>query len=268
MASIGAHLGLMAAFDFGIQVAVWSVSAVFQTERFYDLTGSSTYVLLAIYSLYVTSGGLEWPPLHAPRKALITVVVLCWALRLGSFLFYRIMRDGKDVRFDRVKTKPLRFLIYWLIQGVWVFIMMLPVFLTHLLPDDATLTNLDVAGAAVWFLGWAAETVADLQKLQFRSVAANKGKFITHGLWSISRHPNYAGEVVAWFGVFLIGIGGTGPVSVHAAACVLSPVFIYFLLTRVSGVPLLERAGKKKWGEDAAYQAYIKRTPCMFPLFG
>ena len=164
-------------------------------------------------------------------------------------------------------------LLYFLISAVWVFVTALPMLLVNS-TDASELAGtfaargmlakvLAIGGGALYATGMLVEAVADGQKSAFRRVPENKKKFITHGLWAWSRHPNYAGEIILWWGAFLTAASALPlPASVAASAC---PFFIHFLLTRVSGVPLLEASAKKRWGDDAEYKAYKKRTPCLWP---
>ena len=119
------------------------------------------------------------------------------------------------------------------------------------------------AGVVAFAAGLALECIADWQKLRFRAKRENKDKFITQGVWAWSRHPNYAGEIALWWGVFLFAAASLSAPQACAAAA--SPALVTLLLTKVSGVPLLERSGLKRWGGDAEYKAYRARTPCLWP---
>lgn len=129
--------------------------------------------------------------------------------------------------------------------------------------DNLAVEPLDVAGTAVWAVGYFLEVVADYQKTQFRRDSRNKGKFISSGLWVYSRHPNYLGEMMMWVGAFLIVVHAL-PVVLFQALAALGPLFIIFLLTCVSGIPLLEKQGEERWGSTKAYQDYKARTSVLF----
>jgi steroid 5-alpha reductase family enzyme len=120
------------------------------------------------------------------------------------------------------------------------------------------------AGLAVWALGFYFEAMADYQKWQFRQDPLNKGRFITTGLWEHSRHPNYFGEILMWWGVFAAAAGSLPWAQVAAASA--SPLFVSFLLMYVSGVPLLEKSADEKWGDDPSYQAYKAKTHVLLPI--
>jgi steroid 5-alpha reductase family enzyme len=241
------------ALCFGLNWLAWIPAAIQKTEHFYDLTGSATYgsaVVLAL-ALASTPAGPGW---------LVAAMVLTWALRLGSFLFLRVRAAGKDRRFDELKSSPSRFLVAWSLQGLWVALTLLAA-LVQISKADAAWTFWHALGGAIWALGFGVEILADRQKSSFRASPANAGRFIDTGLWAWSRHPNYAGEIVLWTGVFVMGIGGyTGGGWVAA----VSPLFVYALLRFGSGVPLLEAAAEARWGSDPAYRAYAARTPVLF----
>jgi len=246
--------------DFGIQWGAWAVAAALKTEKFYDLTGSLTYILLA---------GNAFKELQSPntRQKVNTGMVMVWAARLGTFLFSRVLKDGKDSRFDVVKHRPGVFWIYWTIQGVWVFSTLLPTLIVNSKDskkDDTvdSVTTQDRFGWAMWVTGFLIESIADYQKSQFKSDPMNNGKFINSGLWSISRHPNYFGEILMWSGIYL---SSTSVLKGWEHVSIISPLLLTYLLTRVSGIPLLERAGLKRWGDDPEYQEYIKNTAKLVP---
>lgn len=243
--------------DFGLQWACFVISALYKTEKFFDLVGSLSFFGVAVASLCM--GG----DLHE-RQVMVTTLVSVWAVRLGTFLLLRVLRVGKDSRFDKVREAPLQLFVFWNIQAVWVFVVSLPVMLANLSPANPPWLGLsDILGMTLWGVGFLAEAVADYQKHVFRENDANEGKWIESGLWGISRHPNYLGEMLVWSGVFLLSSSALqGPALL---AGLLSPVFVAFLLTKVSGIPMLERAADKKWGGDARYEAYKRRVPCLIP---
>lgn len=253
---MGNSIATASAVDFGIQWAAWAVSAAFQTERFYDLTGSLTYITLTLMSLQSNKS-------YHTRQSVNSGMALTWAARLGLFLFSRILHDGKDARFDAVRHKPAVFLLYWTIQGVWILSTLLPVLIINYKKDNRPVSQQDYLGWGLWGLGFFLETVADYQKSQFRKDPGNAGKFITSGLWSISRHPNYFGEILMWTGIY-VSSRSTFRGWEHIG--VVSPIFLTFLLTKVSGIPLLEAAGMKKWGTDPAYLTYVRNTACLIPF--
>jgi steroid 5-alpha reductase family enzyme len=120
----------------------------------------------------------------------------------------------------------------------------------------------DAVGLSIWLLGFSIEVVADNQKTVFNTEPNNKGKWIDSGLWSYSRHPNYLGEILLWTGIACFGISCfTGLERVAW----ISPIFIYLLLTKLSGIPILDRRALEKWSDDIEYQKYRDNTPALFP---
>jgi steroid 5-alpha reductase family enzyme len=241
---------------FAIQWIVFVPSYLAQTEHYFDLTGSLTYQTVAWGTLVASST-------FAPRQLLIAAMVALWSARLGIFLFRRVKQDGKDGRFDAIKPDGGRFFIVWNVQGLWVTLTMAAGLGVLSLDASAPVGVLDGVGIAVWIIGFALEVLADRQKRVFKADPANKGRFITSGLWSWSRHPNYFGEIVLWAGVALIALSD---MEGWRYVTLISPFFVAFLLTKVSGLPMLEDRADKKWGGEADYEAYKARTSILVPL--
>ncbi len=238
-----------------IQWVVFIPSYLRQTEKLFDLTGSLTYISVTSLALLL-SPGLDI------RSGLLWALVVIWAARLGTFLFRRIKKAGKDDRFDEIKPSFIRFLNLWTIQGLWITFTVAAAWVAITTAGQQDLDALAVIGLLVWGIGFAIEAIADSQKNRFSADPANKGKFIQTGLWSRSRHPNYFGEIMLWVGVAIIAL----PVlRGWQWVALISPVFVMLLLTRVSGVPLLEKKADKKWGDQADYQAYKQKTPVLIP---
>jgi steroid 5-alpha reductase family enzyme len=225
-----------------------------QTERYYDLTGSLTY--LAVVALGLTLGSRD------PRALLLALLVAVWTLRLGSFLFSRIRREGRDGRFDAIKPDFARFLLAWTLQGLWVFLTASAALAAMTAATPVPLGPLALLGTSVFVAGFAIEVVADRQKARFRADPRGRDRFIDTGLWAWSRHPNYFGEILLWTGVALVALPA---LSGWALVTLVSPVFVYVLLTRVSGIPLLESRADARWGHDPRYLAYKARTPELWP---
>ena len=243
----------------GIQWVVWIPASIGKTERFYDLTGGLTYLTVVGFSLW--AGSQSEPP--SLRELIVSLLVVIWSLRLSSFLYLRIHRTGKDGRFDQLKTSPIRFLVPWTLQGLWVFLTMIVVIVINSQADSAPGLGIwDGIGLSVWILGFGIEAIADKQKTVFNTEPNNQGKWIDSGLWSYSRHPNYLGEILLWTGIAFFGISCfTG---LERVAWV-SPIFIYLLLTKVSGIPILDKRALEKWGDDPEYQKYRENTPALIP---
>jgi len=243
---------------FLIQWLVFIPSFLFQTEKFFDLTGSITYISVIGGSVCYSRHSVAMDA----RTILLAALVIIWALRLGTFLFGRIQKAGKDDRFDEIKPSFIRFLNVWTIQGLWVTFTMAAALVGITTSVRKELDIFAIVGFLIWAFGFAIEVVADNQKSRFSTNPDNKGKFIQTGLWSRSRHPNYFGEIVLWIGVAIIA----APVlQGWQWVAMISPVFVTLLLTRVSGVPLLEKKADKKWGGQEEYESYKKKTPVLIP---
>ncbi len=226
-----------------------------QSEKFYDLTGSITYLSVVAFALVVNKD-LD------TRSLLLGSLVMIWALRLGTFLARRIHRDGKDRRFDEIKPNFWRFLAAWTIQALWVVLTSSAALIAITSSKKEALGWMAIMGLVIWIIGFMIEVVADYQKSQFRKIAENKGQFIQSGLWSKSRHPNYFGEIVLWIGILIIAL----PVfEGWQFVGIISPIFVILLLTRVSGIPMLEYRADEKWGGEEAYEQYKKNTPVLIP---
>lgn len=246
-------LGVLLAFV--IQWIVFIPAYLNKTEKFFDLTGSITYVTVMLVAVLLT-------PEKDLRSWTMLVLVSIWALRLGTFLFLRIKKAGEDRRFREIKTSFSRFLQTWTIQGLWVTFSLAAALVVVTSQKRVALDAFYVIGLLIWLIGFGIEAIADQQKNQFREDPDNQGKFIQSGLWSWSRHPNYFGEIVLWVGVAIIALPvleGWGYVSL------ISPIFITILLTRISGVPMLEKRADEKWGGQEDYEAYKRNTPVLVP---
>ena len=245
---------------FGIQWLSWVPASVGQTERFYDLTGGMTYLVVVAFSLWV---GSESEGIGS-RELLISALVAIWSIRLSGFLFLRIHHKGKDGRFDDLKTSPVRFLVPWTLQGLWIFLTANVVIVINSQTGPSPPLGIwDVIGLLIWILGFGIEVLADMQKTRINSNPKNEGRWIDQGLWSLCRHPNYLGETLLWTGIAVFGVSCLGGFEWVSW---ISPVFVYLLLTKVSGIPILDRRALSKWGDDPEYQAYRERVPAMIPL--
>jgi len=244
---------LCGALAFAVNWLAFIPAALAQTERYYDLTGGITYISVTLVAVLL-SRELDL------RSTLVAAMVIVWSLRLATFLFMRISRDGKDSRFDEIKKGPLRFLMAWTVQGLWVLLTAAAALAVITGGVREPLSAVGVTGIAVWAAGMVIEIVADRQKSKFKRDPDNKGKFIRSGLWAWSRHPNYFGEIVLWVGMAIVAV----PVlQGWQWATLISPIFVTILLTRVSGIPLLEAKADKRWGGQDDYEKYKRNTPVL-----
>ena len=255
----GSSLVLQAVFiAFSIQWIAFIPAYIFQTEKFYDLMGSITYLTVIWFTLMSSSNELA---LTNIGNIIIVLLISSWAVRLGTFLFLRIKKDGEDKRFRTIKPSASRFFMTWTLQGLWVSLCSMCA-LTAISSENGIILNLFFyIGVVIFILGFAIEIIADNQKSKFRSIEANKDSFITTGLWAKSRHPNYLGEILLWLGVAVISFSS---LSGWQYLTLISPIFTYLLLVYVSGVRMLEERGEKKWGHNEKYIKYKSTTPRLF----
>ena len=238
---------------------------IFQTEHYFDATGSFTYISLSIILILNSIFSSSFEGLN-PYTYLIGIMVILWSLRLGMFLFKRVKDVGQDVRFIEMKKDFSWFFMTWTLSGLWVF-------LTYVAGLSA-MTSINLienmsfyhfifmlTGFLLWVLGFVIEILADNQKKIFRENPSNKGKFISSGLWAWSRHPNYFGEIILWLGIAIIAFPS---MEGGEFLGLISPLFVYVLLTKISGIPMLEKSSDNKWGLEEDYIKYKKTTPILF----
>jgi len=250
-------LGLLAAIDFGIQIFLGFVAILFKTEKFFDLAGGSTFLVLAIVALCLRQDA-SWDTVSTRQKANVVMVGI-WAIRLSAFLFWRVLKAGEDSRFREAKENPAKFLTIWIVQGVWVFLTGIAAYITNVGTADSNgIDSSMVAGWCVFSFGFLFEVTADVQKTIWRAKPENKGKWIAVGLWSICQHPNYAGEMLVWWGVYIANVSSYRGWE-HIG--ILSPLFTFFLIRFVSGIPLLQVRAREKWGEIPEWRLYHSTTP-------
>ncbi|MFL2643298.1 MAG: DUF1295 domain-containing protein [Flavobacteriaceae bacterium] len=237
-----------------IQWVLFVPAYMLQTEKFYDLAGSITYISIISFVLYKSSE-------FNLGSLILSLLIIIWAIRLGSFLFFRIKEAGEDKRFRDIKPSPTRFFMTWTLQGTWVSICSACAITAISTTEGIIMNELFIIGVITFIIGFLIEVVADNQKTKFRSISDNKDKFIASGLWSYSRHPNYFGEISLWLGVAIMSFSS---LKGWQLITLISPIFTYILLVYVSGVRLLEARGKQKWGHLDSYKEYIKNTPTIF----
>jgi len=247
----------LVAFCVGLQWVAAVFAILLKTEKFFDLVGTGSFALIAISNLLTRT--------LCPRQHLVNFLVLIWSVRLCTFLVNRVHTVGKDSRFEAVKHNPVQFFVYWTLQAVWIVVTLLPVTLAQA-DGDVSLHACDFFGAAVWLVGFLFEATADAQKWRFKLDAQNRGKFISHGLWRVCRHPNYFGEITLWWGIFIIEERALRTLSIAAwLGGLAGPVFLMLLLCFMSGIPILEAQARQRWGKTAEYQRYSSRTPVLIP---
>lgn len=237
-----------------INFCMFVVAFWLQSDKLTDISYAVTFVTIALSSFATSDGSLY--------HMALALLILLWATRLGGFLLYRVIKNGKDTRFDSMRKNLLKFGQFWVLQAITVWVVMVPSVFAF--DSSSTIGLLQVAAILVCFIGLVCESAADFQKLAFHNDAKNKNKWIATGIWKYSRHPNYFGEILVWVGIYLYVLASLSPVQ--ALIGLVSPLFIVILLLFVSGIPILEKSADKRWGTLPAYQEYKRRTSILFPL--
>jgi len=236
-------------FSVGFNLAMFVPAYLFKTDKLTDFSYSLTFIAISIF-LFINS---DQNLVHQ----ILLIMILLWATRLGTCLFIRISKTGKDSRFDEMRENFWKFLSFWLLQGVSVWIIMLASTVSFGI-SDIQFSKIHILGIAVWFIGLLIESVADYQKFKFKNNPENRGQWTDVGLWSRSRHPNYFGEMLIWVGIFIYSsIYSTLP---YILIEIISPIYIIILLLFVSGVPILEKRYNEKYGNDPEYKKYKENT--------
>ncbi len=237
-------------------------SLITSSEKYFDFIGMVATLLVVLTAMFVLlSSGAQ----VSIRSVFVASFVSVWTLRLGIFLYKRIVKAGEDIRFRDIKKSLPKFLMTWTLSALWVFLTTVNAITLIALNPLEPIGIFFIMGALLWLLGFGFEVIADRQKKHFSEQPKNEGRFITQGLWSVSRHPNYFGEIILWAGIAIISLPF---LSGWQYVTLVSPVFVFLLLTRISGLPFLEDKAEKKWGEDKDYIEYKKRTPILVPFFG
>ncbi len=235
----------------GINILMFIPAFIFKTDKLTDLSYSLTFIILSLISFFLVPFNIF--------KLLLLILILVWSLRLGIFLFVRIRNMKFDKRFDKMRNSFFKFLGFWILQAITVWIVLIP----SIFFFNANTIKFCGLGLLIWLIGLIIESVADAQKYKFNQ--KNKNKFISSGLWKVSRHPNYFGEILCWIGIYLFIIKSISfPEKIIALA---GPIFIILMLLFISGIPMLERAASKKWGKNKDYQEYKRRTSILIPWF-
>ena len=246
-------------------VTHWMIAApslITSSEKYFDFTGMVATLLVVLTAMFaLLSSGAQ----ASIRSVFVASFVSVWTLRLGIFLYKRIVKAGEDIRFRDIKKSLPKFLMTWTLSALWVFLTTVNAITLIALNPLEPIGIFFIMGALLWLLGFGFEVIADRQKKYFSEQPKNEGRFITQGLWSVSRHPNYFGEIILWAGIAIISLPF---LSGWQYVTLVSPVFVFLLLTRISGLPFLEDKAEKKWGEDKDYIEYKKRTPILVPFFG
>lgn len=248
-------------FALGLSIAIQILFFVFAAIRKTDLFTDLAYGLTFIVASAATAVFVGSP---ATAKWIIIAMITMWGIRLAGYLFSRIVRTGKDARFDGIRENPVRFVIFWLFQGLSVWVILLPALAVIGKTSAAILEPIPLfswTGVVIWGIGLTIETLADRQKFTFKK--KNPGKWTDTGLWRYSRHPNYFGELLCWWGIFVF----TLPFLLDSELITfVGPVWITTLLLFITGIPTIETRYDVKFQKYETYQEYKRRTSLLIPF--
>lgn len=238
-----------------IQLIFFILAYTFKTDKVTDLAYGLSFIVLAWY-LVLSQANFSLPALT------IAVLITLWGLRLASYLLIRILKMGRDKRFDQIRNNFISFLKFWVFQAMAVWVIMLPSIYLITRTSLSSLNFYSWWGMTIFILGLLIETVADWQKFKFKNNPANQDKWIESGIWRCARHPNYFGEMILWWGIFIFTIPWQNGWS---WLTMMGPIFITFILLFVSGIPPLEKRYQQKYANNKKYQQYKNRTSLLIP---
>ncbi|KAJ6591819.1 DUF1295-domain-containing protein [Mycena vulgaris] len=283
------YLALTLLVTTAYQLLGFAIAYTFQVDKITDLTGGSNFFILALLTLL--AGGT----FHT-RNVVTSILVMIWAVRIAGFLFFRVLMTGHDGRFDEIRKHFFKFLAFWIAQILWVWIVSLPVVILnspaisdvgHGGSNPPFGTSRDIAGIVLWALGLFIEATADMQKYRYKSSkTTSKDKPISVGLWAYSRHPPYFGEMMCWWGIWILCLSPTTNGSLSSSAqsaqysAILSPIFTVIVLMFGSGVPTSAKPQAKRFylkshgptarDEDSViweqYKMYLRKTSILIPF--
>ncbi|PTB37791.1 hypothetical protein M441DRAFT_60950 [Trichoderma asperellum CBS 433.97] len=267
------YLAITALITVGYQLSFFAIAYTCKFDKLTDFAGGSNFIILAIVTISLSHH-------HQSRQLVVTLFLIAWAVRLTSFLFFRILKTGKDDRFDEMRQKFFPFLGFWILQMLWVWTVSLPVTVLNSpavtrYPQHSFGTGRDIVGIVMYSIGLMMETVSDAQKYRFRSKHDSQA-VCDKGLFAVSRHPNYFGEIIVHFAIYMIAVSSAADGFVRGQAykalyaTILGPFFLTFLLLFVSGISLSERPKAKARYESGnnwqGYKRWLDRTSVLIPF--
>eukprot|EP00475_Leptophrys_vorax_P029607 TRINITY_DN4369_c0_g1_i1.p1 TRINITY_DN4369_c0_g1~~TRINITY_DN4369_c0_g1_i1.p1 ORF type:complete len:311 (+),score=62.86 TRINITY_DN4369_c0_g1_i1:34-966(+) len=253
------YLAITALITVGIQLLFFFVAFACQFDKVTDLAGTFNFIVVAVLTLLLNKT-------YFHRQVVVTVLVVVWGVRLGGFLVYRVLKRAKDARFDEMRSNFFKFLGFWIFQMFWVWLVSLAVIFLNATTNDVKLSVADYVGWGLWGFGFLLEAIADQSKSNFNNDTSNRGMFISSGVWGISRHPNYAGEIIMWTGLFISCAVSFPSNTPSAFVSILSPIFTFLILMFLSGVNLAEERYNKQFGDRQDYCDYRTKTSPLLPL--
>jgi len=259
LTSTGEFLLITLGFTIGLQLSFFAIAFTCKFDKVTDIAGTMNFVILAWLMFWLQGT-------YYARQIVVLALVSAWGFRLGFFLLSRVLKRGKDARFDQMREKFFPFLGFWLYQIVWVWTVSLPVTVLMGAKNDTSLSGQDYVGWALWGIGFFFQVAADQSKMYFTDNPANKGKLLTTNVWSWSRHPNYFGEISMWLGIFLTSSAVYSANTKWAYFSITSPLLTYLLLMYLSGVKMAEDRYNQTFKNNQEWIDYRKRTSVLVPF--
>jgi steroid 5-alpha reductase family enzyme len=256
MSELGVTLFSTAGFVALLMVFVWLASLWRRDASIVDVAWGPGFAGIALVAFAVSDGVFA-------RRALVTALTLVWGLRLGGYLLWRAWGKPEDFRYQAMRRSwgtrfpPVSFFTVFALQGVLMWIVSLPIQIAQVAVEPTQLGVFDAIGAGLWLLGMFFESVGDAQLARFKADPASAGKVMDRGLWRYTRHPNYFGDCLVWWGLFAFALAVPGGIY-----SIVGPIVMTVLLRRVSGVTLLERSLVKR---RPGYSEYVARTNAFVP---
>ncbi|KAI9806972.1 MAG: hypothetical protein M1833_002630 [Piccolia ochrophora] len=268
------YLAITLLITIAYQLFFFSIAFSLKFDKLTDFAGGTNFVVLAIITLAFSGH-------HNARQIVVSLFIMLWGARLSGFLLFRIIKTGKDDRFDDLRGDFFKFLGFWVFQMIWVWTVSLPVTVLnspnvtqYSQPDFGT--GRDIAGVILFVIGFVMETVSDAQKYRFKTQQSDKGAICNVGFFAWTRHPNYFGEIIMQFSIFMIAVSPaaygyvTGQAYNALYATIIGPLLLTALLLFGSGLPLQERPGAKKRYESGnnweGYSQWLHRTSILIPF--
>jgi len=258
------YLAITAVVTVAMQLFFFGIAYTLQFDKVTDLAGSSNFILIALLTFLASQE-------YYDRQIMVTTLVLVSKGYLGAYLLARVMKRGHDARFDELRGNFVAFLVFWIFQMVWAWGVSLGVIFINSDTANPPLGGYDWAGLAIFLVGLFFEVVGDLQKDSFRGDPKNRKDFMSSGLWAISRHPNFFGEMMMWWGIFIIGVPVYQASSSNwGYATVLSPLLTMAILLFLSGMPTAEGVNQRRFLKDPVikerFLEYRRSTSPLIPL--
>ncbi|MBS7530809.1 DUF1295 domain-containing protein [Hazenella sp. IB182353] len=250
-------IGIAGAVLFLYMTCIWFIAQRIHDLSIVDIAWGGGFVLLS----WIGLGYVSEP---TTRQIILTILVTIWGLRLSGYIYIRGRGKEEDYRYQDMRKRwgdrvaLISFVRVYMFQGVILFLLSFPLFIVYTMDNGSSLGWLDYLGITLWLIGFGFEAISDQQLYRFKQNPNNKGKVIQSGLWKYTRHPNYFGESLLWWGIFMLALAVP-----YGIATVYAPIALTFLLLKVSGVPLLE----KKYMQKPEFREYAKRTNQFIPWF-